>query len=101
MFEWIRQLVEPLAPWKFSIDIATAFFAFAAASFWLLASLVKTPTTLRHPFHFPLEGPIEGDVANLMKAVGKQSNLNKWAAILSAIAAFLSGVGIFIGTRWG
>jgi hypothetical protein len=101
MIDYIRHLVEPAAPWKFAIDVAAAMFAFVAAFFWLRASLVKTPTELRHVVHFPLEGPIEGDIATLMRAVGKQSHLNTWAAGLSAVAALLSGVSIFIGSRWG
>lgn len=40
---WLKELVDPLAPWKFYLDLLTAICAFVAASFWLRVSLVKTP----------------------------------------------------------
>jgi hypothetical protein len=92
--------IEPLAMWKFWIDMASAACALGAALFWLRASLVKGPTEVRHAFHLPHEGPWEGDVPDAVKAMAKQSRLNAWAAGFAALAAVLTALSVVIGTRW-
>ena len=99
--DWLKNLADPLAPWKFYVDVAAAAFAFIAASFWLRASLIKTPSELSLFQHLPLDGSFEGDVAKVAAGIGKQSRLNAWAAGFTAVAAVLTGISILIGTRWG
>jgi hypothetical protein len=98
MYAW---LIEPLAEWKFAIDVAGAVCAFIAAGFWLRASLVKTPKELRRLIHMPPSGPIEGDLADLARGVSAQSRWNALAATFAAAAAVMTGMSVLIGTRWG
>lgn len=101
LMDRLKELADPLAPWKFYIDVGSAICAFIAAAFWLRASLVRTPAQLRHFVHMPLEGPFQGDVAKVAAGVAKQSKLNAWAAGFAATAAVLTGISVLIGTRWG
>jgi hypothetical protein len=78
-------LIEPLAPWKFWIDVCSAGTAFLAGNFWPRASLVRGPKEVRHAFHAPLEGPLKGYLPEAVEAMEKQSRLNARAAAFAAL----------------
>jgi hypothetical protein len=63
-----------------------------SAFFWLRASRITVPV---------LKGALAdiGDdgISLLSRRVNEQSNLNRWGAITSAVAAFLSAIGLFAG----
>jgi hypothetical protein len=97
----LKEMIELLAPWKFWVDVSAASFAVCAAITWFRASVVKTPKVVRHVLHMPMDGPFEGDVADAVVGLHKQSILNAWAAAFSGVAAILTAVSVLIGTRWG
>jgi uncharacterized membrane protein YbaN (DUF454 family) len=98
--QWLRVLTEPLALWKFWIDMSSAGFGVLAAACWLRASLVRTPRLIRDLMNQPIGGPLGGDTAELTTGIRRQSKWNAWAAALAAAAALLTAVSVLIGTRW-
>jgi hypothetical protein len=80
--------------------------AFAAAIFWFLSTRVRSPDTIRL-FTVPPDefldagflGNPQGhvhspDLNNLTNALKKQSSLNSWGAIFSAISATAQGIAL-------
>lgn len=93
--------IEPLASWKFYIDMVSAICAFGAGLFWLRASLVRTPTTIRKPKNLSmLDGEFGRDVSDVALGIARQGRLNAVAAAFASVAAVLTGLSVLIGTRW-
>lgn len=93
--------IEPLAAWKFWIDMGSAASAFGAGLFWLRASLVRTPTTIRHPKNLSmLNGEFGRDVSDVALGIARQGRLNAVAAAFASVAALLSALSVVIGTRY-
>jgi hypothetical protein len=93
--------IEPLAPSKFWIDMASAACALGAALFWLRASLVRTPTTIRKPKNLSmLDGEFGRDVSDVALGIARQGRLNAVAAAFASVAAVLTALSVVIGTRW-
>jgi hypothetical protein len=91
LYEWV---IEPLAPYKFWVDMAAVISAGLTAYLWWKASLVKMPggpIALVHP-HFEHA---------IMDVTRRQSEWNARAAKASALAAALTGLSVLVGTRWG
>jgi hypothetical protein len=93
--------IEPLAAWKFYIDMVSAAGALGAGLFWLRASLVRTPTTIRHPKNLSmLNGEFGRDVSDVALGIARQGRLNAVAAAFASAAALLTALSVVIGTRW-
>jgi hypothetical protein len=90
-----------MASVKFWIDLFSAFSALGAASFWLKASLIKTPREIPHTKNLRmLDGDFGSGVLKLANGVSIQSRLNAYAAAFAALAAVLTAISVLIGTRW-
>jgi hypothetical protein len=92
-------LIEPLAPWKFWIDLLAAGCAFGAALLWLRASVVEV-TLPEQGFELPPTGMQPHDLSGLVASIGVQSRLNARAAMFAAASACITGVSVMIGTHW-
>jgi hypothetical protein len=82
-----------LAPWNFWFNIGAAISAILAAFLWLGASQVKMPhdgIVFVHPTY-------ERAILELMT---RQNKWNSWAALMSALAAFLTALGVSTTTFW-
>jgi hypothetical protein len=100
--EWMQGIVEPLAPWKFGIDLGSALCAFAAGLLWLRGSLVRTPRELSDTANLAmLNGQFGREVAEIARGVARQARLNAVAAAFASATAVLTGVSVLIGIRWG
>jgi hypothetical protein len=94
-------LIEPLALWKFWIDMGSAACALGAGLFWLRASVVRTPAKFQPPNNFNvLDGAFASDVIDLANKLRKQSRLNALAAGFACAAAVLVALSAVIGNRW-
>ena len=80
---------------------ASGGFAFAAACVWLAAWWVKLPQPISEDQMRQTHGDITTPVATLMHALARQSALNGWAALLTAVAAGFQVALALMPTCWG
>ncbi len=92
-------LIEPLAPWKFWIDLLAAICALGAAVLWLWASMVKV-TLPEQGFELPPMGLQPHDLSGLVSSIGMQSRHNARAAMFAAASACITALSVMVGTRW-
>lgn len=76
-----------------ALQILSAFFAFAAAGLWLMASLTKTPERIPPG---PLKGSLFDVFDEIHVSLTKQSQRNAWAAACASMAAVLQAIQIFL-----
>ena len=76
-------------------------FAFVAACVWLAAWRVKLPGPLSADEMRQNHQAVTEPVAALMRALTRQSALNGWAALLTAVAAAFQVALAFMPICWG
>jgi hypothetical protein len=89
-----------LVPYQFWIGISAAIFSFVSTLVWIIASRVVTPKNLNAAIYVRNDR-IEGDLAELVRGVYRQTERNALAAGFTAIAAILTGIYVLIGVRLG
>lgn len=84
------------------IQILSAVFAFAAAAFWLKASIDHAPDRVAAAMKSRGGMDIYGsDLTKVVDALVQQGRLNAYAAGCAAIAALLQGISIVgVALKW-
>jgi hypothetical protein len=84
----------------FPLQIFSAFTAFLAAAFWLMASLKKVPDEFNQPRLEELKGDILSVLSKQSKALSVQGRLNARAAACAGLAALTQIMLAFMPSCW-